>query len=538
VREESDGAAAAREAAAHEHKNWVRLTNDCNNHCIFCLDTHAHDGTVRPAMDVKVQIIEGRKKGATRLILSGGEPTIHPAFLELVKLGKRAGYRRIQTVTNGRMFAYPEFLARAAEAGLGEITFSLHGHTPKLHDALVGVPGAFEQEVAGLRSALSSGRFIVNVDVVINGVNVKHLPDMLETFMEWGVRELDLLQVIPFGNAWGPARHKLFYELAGHEEALARAFAMTRRPDVHVWLNRFPPAWAEGFEELIQDPHKLHDEVRGRGEEFDRYLALGQKLDCREPERCRHCYLQPLCDDLDASLATNTARTVDVVRLVEPAPLPSTLSTTRVVHVVASSVASATELAAQLPDAELWLELPSYAELSGPELGARPVRRLFVDTPADLERVSRWSGDFEIVARVTRDSAPLLPKLGSELGRRLVVEQPRYPRVTEQRARDADLRALCAGLPSPVRTRGIPACLGGRVPEPPTRTLDAGTLGADGRTDMARFTERFVDARFTTKSRRCRECRHDTACEGVHLNFVRTHGYGVLEPVREDGSAG
>ena len=95
------------EEAAHEKRNWVRLSYDCNNHCTFCLDSNAHDGTMRNNLDIKVQIIEGRKKGMSRLILSGGEPTMHPNFLDFVKLGKRAGYPKVQTVTNGRMFKYP-----------------------------------------------------------------------------------------------------------------------------------------------------------------------------------------------------------------------------------------------------------------------------------------------------------------------------------------------------------------------------------------------------------------------------------------------
>ena len=105
----------AHEDAAHEKRNWVRLSYDCNNHCTFCLDSNAHDGTMRDNMDIKVQIIEGRKKGAERLILSGGEPTMHPNFLDFVKLGKRAGYPKVQTVTNGRMFKYPDFLDTAAD---------------------------------------------------------------------------------------------------------------------------------------------------------------------------------------------------------------------------------------------------------------------------------------------------------------------------------------------------------------------------------------------------------------------------------------
>ena len=313
--EESGGdKVLAHEDAAHEKRNWVRLSYDCNNHCTFCLDSNAHDGTMRNNLDIKVQIIEGRKKGMSRLILSGGEPTMHPNFLDFVKLGKRAGYPKVQTVTNGRMFKYPEFLETAAKNGLDEITFSLHGHTAKLHDALVGTPGAFVEETAGLKAALASGRFIINIDIVINKQNIKHLPEMLETFIGWGVKEFDLLHIIPFGNAWSDARDHLFYDLDGNLEYLQRTFAYARRPDIHIWLNRFPPPYTEGFEDLIQDPYKLNDEVRGRREEFDRYLSLGKKLSCREPDRCKYCYLQNLCDTLDTVIDARKEDTVEVLR--------------------------------------------------------------------------------------------------------------------------------------------------------------------------------------------------------------------------------
>jgi MoaA/NifB/PqqE/SkfB family radical SAM enzyme len=521
---------ALRQDAAHEQRNWVRLTSDCNNHCVFCLDTLVHDGSMRSALEVKIQIVEGRKRGATRLILSGGEPTMHPQFLEFVKLGRRSGYRRVQTVTNGRMFAYPEFLQRAADCGLDEITFSVHGHTAKLHDALVGAPGAFEEEVTGLKAALASGRFIVNVDVVINKMNVAVLPEMLETFIEWGVREFDLLQVIPFGNAWGKAKHSLFYDLEGHEQVLARAFEISRRPGIQIWLNRFPPAHAEGFEDLIQDPHKLEDEVRGRREEFDRYLSLGEKLDCREPARCKHCYLEPLCDGLDAAIADRALPEVDVLRLVEPGSGATTLPRARIVHVVASDAKHAMELAELAPDAELWLELDTYAELPAPELDGRAVARVFVRDAAEIERVRAWPGDFEIVVALRRETAPLLAAL-APLGSRLLVQQPSYERLTDQRREDVDVRSVCEQLPASVRTLNLPACLGGRDPKRNAPGLDGAMLGGDGRVDMTRYTQRFVAARFMTKSRRCRQCVHDASCEGVHLNFVRAHGYGVLEPV-------
>jgi MoaA/NifB/PqqE/SkfB family radical SAM enzyme len=516
----------------------VRLSYDCNNHCIFCLDTLAHNGTMRSNLDIKVQIVEGRKKGATRLILSGGEPTMHPNFLDFVRLGKRAGYRRVQTVTNGRMFSYPDFLETAASNGLDEVTFSLHGHTAKLHDALVGTPGAFVQEVAGLKAALAAERFIINIDIVINKMNVKHLPEMLDTFISWGVREFDLLHIIPFGNAWGPARQHLFYDLEGNEEALRKAMEYSLRPDVHIWLNRFPPPYTEGFEELIQDPYKMNDEVRGRREEYDKYLSIGEKLHCREPDRCRYCYLNQLCDTLDVAIEERRQEAVDVLRIAEPAPLAGQLPRTRAAHVVARDLAAAKPLVERADPEVLWLELESWDGIEGAHSAGRVLERVlercYVRTAADLERLLALPGDFEIAVIVTKDTAPALARLSSASSRWIVV-QPNYDRVTDQHKYDvADLRALCATLPPEVRTENIPPCLGGRQPEVPGKSLDAAMLGADARIDMGRYTQRYIADRYYTKSRRCKSCRHDATCPGVHINFVRAHRYAALEPLPSD----
>jgi len=533
------------EDAAHEKRNWVRLSYDCNNHCTFCLDTLAHNGSMRSNLDIKVQIVEGRKKGATRLILSGGEPTMHPNFLDFVKLGRRAGYRRIQTVTNGRMFAYPEFLDSAAENGLHEITFSLHGHTAKLHDALVGTPGAFVQETAGLKAALGSGKFIVNIDIVINKQNVKHLPEMLETFIGWGVKEFDLLHIIPFGNAWGTAREHLFYDLDGNEEALHRAFAYSERPDVHVWLNRFPPPYAEGFESLIQDPYKMNDEVRGRREEYDRYLGIGEKLHCREPARCHYCYLEELCDTLDIAIDERKQAVIDVLRIAEPAPIAGSLPKTRVAHVVAQDLAEARRLVARADPESIWLELPSFVELSSqielsgaePRLFGRRLERCYARTGMELERLLAMPAGFTVAAYATTSTAPVIDRL-DPVPERLMLVQPNYDRVTDNRAHDVDLRALFERLPDSVRTENIPACFSGREPERIERYLDASMLGADARIDMGKYTERYIADRYYTKSRRCKSCVHTSRCRGVHINYVRAHGYAPLLPVvsSDDGA--
>jgi MoaA/NifB/PqqE/SkfB family radical SAM enzyme len=579
-----DGRLAEHEAAAHDRRNWVRLTYECNDRCIFCLDSDTHDGEMRDPEEVKAQILDGRRKGATRLILSGGEPTIHPRYVDFIKLGRLAGYPKVQTVTNGRMFRYPEFLKRCVDEGLGEITFSIHGPNARVHDALVGVKGAFEEEVQGLKNALEDGRVIVNIDVCVNRGNVKVLPEIIETFVAMGVREYDLLHVIPFGRAWREGQHTLFYDLEEAAPYLQKAFAWSREPDMHIWLNRFPPEHCEGFEDLIQDPYKLNDEVRGRKEEYERLLSRGEPLDCRAPERCRYCYLSRLCDTLDDVRETVHEERFEAVRLdagweakqgpvyggdpasarrakqeeadraaggdgrvrlplakeAEPLPIVSAVDRARragakTLVVVAKDVEEAREVTAPYDFAEeVEVELEDYRGL-GERLGHLRVVRAVAATVAQAEMLLAIEGGFEVVVLLTRETAAWLSEGATPS--RLVVRQPTYERLTQAGERDADLPAFFAGLDPAVVVEGVPACIAGRLPRPRPPTLDTTMMRPDGRLEIFRYAKRFIVDRYFVKSLRCKECVHEADCRGLHVNQVRAHGFAWLEPVKDPSEA-
>ncbi|HEX8794825.1 MAG TPA: radical SAM protein [Polyangiaceae bacterium] len=554
------------EEAAHDKRNWVRLTFDCNDHCVFCLDADAHDGTVRSHEDIKRQILDGRRVGATRLILSGGEPTIHPKYVDFIRLGTLAGYPKIQTVTNGRMFAYGDFLRRCLEAGLSEITFSLHGPNARVHDALVGTKGAFEEEMRGLRNALAqreaTGRPIVNVDVVVNRANVRHLAEMLTMLLELGVREFDLLQVVPFGRAFRDGRDTLFYDLEEARPHIQAALAYSKQPDVHLWMNRFPPQHLEGFEHLIQDPYKLNDEVRGRKEEFARWIDTGEALDCRDPARCRYCYLEKLCDSLVQTMDGVGRGAFEIVRVDTeaeahapssfggdpatarkrlplagngaPAPRRSldeivATSNARTLHVVAPSVARALEVASRFPSlTDLELRLDDW---SGIDTVDRPITRVEARTSQQAQALLAVAATFEVVVDLTTETAPWLLSL-DEAPTRLALRQPAYERASDAREHDVDLHAFFASFRhAAVPVEGVPACILGREPRRRPPTMDLAAADPTGRVEIFRWTRRYVEERYVTKSLRCASCVHTSRCEGAHVNFIRAHGYASLRPV-------
>ncbi|MCY1069308.1 radical SAM protein [Nannocystis sp. RBIL2] len=693
--------AVQHEEAAHERRNWVRLTFDCNDRCVFCLDAHTHDGTNRDRDEIKAQILDGRRRGATRLILSGGEPTIHPNFVDFVRLGRRAGYRKIQTVTNGRMFAYPAFLRAALDAGLSEITFSIHGPNARIHDALVGTKGAFDEEVKGLQGALADGRPVVNIDVCVNRGNVKQLPELMATFTAMGVREFDLLHVIPFGRAYSEGREVLFYDLEAMRPYLLAAFAYARMPGVHVWLNRFPPQHLEGFEDLIQDPHKLIEEVRGRKEEYALLLEHDIPLDCRAPERCKHCYLQPLCDRLDDVRADLAGQAFEVLRVdagadhhapvayggdpasrqhaaarlrrvlaeralaaglsghvpedsadawagtadeaaagmaearagrdaqsvglddaaatgpqghvlqgisldaatgpaghvshdrspaaapgpeehppaIPPTAAPGPAAPRRIrlpllgagpslptaparprldaralaaaakprsLWLVATDLATAEAIAADFPDvSELELELADPAALLArlsdissatcPEgqpavLAGKRLTRIVVADPAAAAALLDLNLDLDVVLLLSRAAEPWLLGL-DRAPPRLVLRQPTRERLTESAELDLDLVAFFAAFRHPVPVESVPACVLGRRPRERPSVFDAAQLGPDGGLEIFRYARRFIDDGFHVKSLRCKTCSYDHGCKGMHINYVRAHGFAAMRPV-------
>ncbi len=579
---QADAKIVEHEEAAHEKRNWVRLTYDCNDRCIFCLDSHTHDGTNRDREEIRAQILDGKRKGAQRLILSGGEPTIHPDFVKFVKLGTLAGYRKVQTVTNGRMFAYPDFLKRSLDAGLSEITFSIHGPNARVHDALVGTKGAFEQEVTGLKNAMADGRPIINIDVCVNKGNVKVLPDILETFIAMGVKEYDLLHVIPFGRAYTEGKETLFYDLEEMRPFLLEAFEYSKRPDIHIWLNRFPVPHLEGYESLIQDPYKLGDEVRGRKEEYAQLLDKGIPLDCREPDRCRHCYLEPLCDRLDEVRETIAQQSYERVRL-EPGfeasmqPVyggdPATKKRTEernqiaqeaqagnvqarhrlqvigagasvrypsVAHhvaaaktawIVAPTVAEAQRAiqGLQVQAVELELEDPSGIEAT---LGGVAVRRVIAKTAKQAQTLLAMDATFEVAVTLSKTTAPWLLSL-DEAPPRLCIVQPSHDRLTTAASEDVELAGFFRDFRLEVPVEGVPACIAGERARATPSTLDAAMMTPQGELEIFRFARRYVQSDYRVKSLRCKTCTHIGSCEGVHVNHVRAFGFSALQPVTD-----
>ncbi len=167
-------------------------------------------------------------EGVTRISLQGGEPTIWPHLLDLIAYGKSLGISEQIVVTNGIRLADSAYAASLSQSGASTIALSVFGATATTHDASLGVSGAFEALVFGVKNlaALGSNGAHVTAQLILHAHNYTELPAMVEFWHAQGIKSfgIRLLREVP--NLAGRDGHSWFFDLARLGPVLSRALAV------------------------------------------------------------------------------------------------------------------------------------------------------------------------------------------------------------------------------------------------------------------------------------------------------------------------
>ena len=128
----------------------LQVLYECNYRCRICdfwKEGHRND-TRLTAAEVAVIAKKLHRIGPQIVSIGGGEPTLHPEILGIVRA--LAPYHFPVMITNGSKIT-PRLARDLFSAGMVEISVSLDYATPQAHDRQRGMPGAFEQGVEALK---------------------------------------------------------------------------------------------------------------------------------------------------------------------------------------------------------------------------------------------------------------------------------------------------------------------------------------------------------------------------------------------------
>ncbi len=167
----------------------VDLTNRCNMMCDPCfMDAnqvgYVHElswGDIQEILDNAISIKPRRQMSVQ---FSGGEPTMHPMFLDAVRYARKVGYNSVQAATNGIEFAKSkEFCKKAFEAGMryAYLQFDGIGNDANSHRQ---VGNLFDVKLRAINNMHEAGIEIVLVTTIVNSVNNDQVGPIVKFAME------------------------------------------------------------------------------------------------------------------------------------------------------------------------------------------------------------------------------------------------------------------------------------------------------------------------------------------------------------------
>ncbi|MDE2290747.1 MAG: radical SAM protein [Elusimicrobia bacterium] len=273
---------------------YLQLTRICDQRCLFC--SNPANGSVMAVDEAFGWLERFKEEGYEGVVLTGGEPTLHPRLPEVVARACALGLPP-RLITNGQRAAEPSFLVSLRDAGLRHLHVSVYSHRPEVAAALTRKEDSLARADAALREA---ARLSLRADV--NTVLCRQNADHLSGLAAWVVERHPAVRHMVFNNMdpdmappGGAAATRAEYRDV--ELELHRALTVLARAGRTFRVERVPLCYLPGFEHCATETRRVARAERRATKFLDSRGLVVQKGFERyaKPGRCGSCTLDGLC---------------------------------------------------------------------------------------------------------------------------------------------------------------------------------------------------------------------------------------------------
>lgn len=192
------GSGTPTEARARKPITVWNITRTCNLRCVHCYsDSNAaqYPGELTwQQMETVVDDLATYQ--IPSLLLSGGEPMIHPRFFDLVDLASSKGLK-LTISTNGTLIT-PEKAALLKAANVAYVGISLDG-IGEIHDQFRRKEGAFNAAVRGFKNCHQVGQK-TGLRLTLTRHNVENIDKILDFIEEQEIQRVCFYHLVPAGR--------------------------------------------------------------------------------------------------------------------------------------------------------------------------------------------------------------------------------------------------------------------------------------------------------------------------------------------------
>jgi MoaA/NifB/PqqE/SkfB family radical SAM enzyme len=148
---------------------YFNIDYHCNNNCIYCFSSSTGATRREISLEVFEKIIEDARPSCDdKIIINGGEPSLHKNFYQIIKFLTESYESEIVVYTNGRNLT-PEKLSLSKKI---KLVIPMHGNEPE-HNYITQNRNAFKETLNSLKNLQSLNvnyivKFILNYEMLKN----------------------------------------------------------------------------------------------------------------------------------------------------------------------------------------------------------------------------------------------------------------------------------------------------------------------------------------------------------------------------------
>jgi len=128
---------------------WLNITNRCNYSCPQCFSKIDNADLHLSLQIVEDLMLQASELSVTDITISGGEPSLHPNFVDIVKAVKNNNIP-VKVITNGTIVDLNSEILNQLRYYVDDVQISFDGICANTHDQIRGI-GAFEKALNALK---------------------------------------------------------------------------------------------------------------------------------------------------------------------------------------------------------------------------------------------------------------------------------------------------------------------------------------------------------------------------------------------------
>jgi len=283
----------------------IDVGRPCNIRCSFCYYHYEEPSPFISFDTLRQGIIDAKSRGNDTIDFTGGEPTMHPQIVDLVKICSDNGMRSC-IITNAILLFKDSLLERLLEAGLSDLLITIQG-LKEAHNK--SVCAKTYNKVIKAIDFMQENSLFYRTNTILTMDTYRGLPGLAKFLVE---KKPKISNFINFNARykWTKVdRERIQAKCSEIAPYLKEAISILEASDIGVNVRYFPMCLLKGFEKnvcngslVVFDPYEW--DYGFVPKTFEIYKQAGENI-CQAINsnglclKCMSCGIKPICGTLD-----------------------------------------------------------------------------------------------------------------------------------------------------------------------------------------------------------------------------------------------